>query len=278
VADEKFERFVTVQVLRTCLREFIAKTPANFFNRAVQLEFKLNPIKRSSSGDFLALAQRAIPLILVRNRRARRYVLRLRPDGSARVTIPRGGSIAEARQFAERNVAWIERAFERLSASPSRPERWSVGTEVYFRGERIRIEPGVNGESGLIRLGSETIQIADPTADLRQPIGNHLWRLAAAELPPRVFAYASAHLLTVRRVMVRNQRSRWGSCSPQGTVSLNWRLIQAPPFVRDYLILHELMHLREMNHSRRFWRHVQRVCPNYETAERWLKQHASLLR
>jgi len=84
--------------------------------------------------------------------------------------------------------------------------------------------------------------------------------------------------LDVRRVSVRNQRTRWGSCSRRGTISLNWRLLQAPPSVRDYIILHELMHLREMNHSPRFWRQVESVCPDFLQAERWLKQNSRLLR
>jgi predicted metal-dependent hydrolase len=78
--------------------------------------------------------------------------------------------------------------------------------------------------------------------------------------------------------MVRNQRSRWGSCSPRGTISLNWRLIQAPPNVRDYIILHELCHLRQMNHSDRFWREVASVCPDYQRAELWLKRNGDLLK
>jgi predicted metal-dependent hydrolase len=82
----------------------------------------------------------------------------------------------------------------------------------------------------------------------------------------------------VRRISIRNQRSRWGSCSRRGTISLNWRLIQAPPAVRDYLILHELAHFREMNHSQRFWREVARLCPQFAEAERWLNQHSDLLR
>jgi predicted metal-dependent hydrolase len=82
----------------------------------------------------------------------------------------------------------------------------------------------------------------------------------------------------VRRVTVRNQRSRWGSCSRRGTISLNWKLIQAPPFVRDYIILHELMHLRQMNHSARFWREVENVCPEYQVAGKWLKQNSGLLK
>jgi hypothetical protein len=104
-----------------------------------------------------------------------------------------------------------------------------------------------------------------------------LWKLAAQELPVHVRALAAAHQSPVFRVCVRNQKSRWGSCSRKGTVSLNWRLIQTPDFVRDYIILHELMHLRQMNHSPRFWAEVERVCPDYESAERWLKQNANLL-
>ena len=89
---------------------------------------------------------------------------------------------------------------------------------------------------------------------------------------------ANRHQLLVRRVCVRNQKSRWGSCSRHGTICLNWRLLQAPESVRDYLILHELAHLKEMNHSRRFWSEVARMCPDYRQAEAWLKKNAGLLR
>jgi predicted metal-dependent hydrolase len=153
-----------------------------------------------------------------------------------------------------------------------------VGTEILFRGEPVKLEAGVNGESGMIRFGTEVARVPHAAADLRPVIEKLLRRLAAKELPPRVLEFAALHQSPVRRVTVRNQRSRWDSCSRRGTISLNWRLIQAPPFVRDYLILHELSHLREMNHSARFWREVERVCPDYETAERWLKQHLALLK
>ena len=94
----------------------------------------------------------------------------------------------------------------------------------------------------------------------------------------KVFLHAQQHGLKVQRIVVRNQKSRWGSCSPRGTISLNWRLIQAPEFVSIYMILHELMHLKKMNHSPKFWREVEAVCPSFREAERWLKQHSSLLR
>jgi predicted metal-dependent hydrolase len=226
----------------------------------------------------MVVCGREIALAVVRNHRARRYLLRLLPDGSVRLTIPRRGSVIEGRRFAERNAEWLGRQLERLPAHPLRPKQWLVGTEILFRGEPVKIEAGVNGENSMIRFGGEAVKATGHGADLRPAIERHLWRLAAKELPPRVLQYAALHQLPVRRISVRNQRSRWGSCSRRGTISLNWRLIQTPAFVRDYILIHEIMHLREMNHSSRFWREVERACPNYEIAERWLKQHSSLLK
>jgi predicted metal-dependent hydrolase len=244
----------------------------------VQLQFILNPFRRPPTGDFLTVGQRRVALAVVPNRRARRYILRLAADGSARVTVPRGGSATQARRFAERQIPWLERQLQRLAAQPPRAKSWLLGSEILFRGELVKIEPAGNGGSGAIRFGDQLLKAPDQTADLRPAIEHHLRKLAARELPPKVLEYAALHQLAVRRVTVRNQRSRWGSCSRRGAVSLNWRLIQAPASVRDYIVLHELMHLRQMNHSSRFWREVERVCPDYTIAERWLKTHADLIR
>jgi predicted metal-dependent hydrolase len=226
----------------------------------------------------LSAGPQTLPLLMVRNPRARRYLLRLRPDGTARVTIPRGGSPAAARQFVERHAAWLEREWQRLQARPRSPISWQIGTEILLRGNTVRIEAGANSDVGIIRLGDEAVRLAQPAADLRPAIEGHLRQRAARELPARVLELAARHGLTVNRVTVRSQKSRWGSCSRRGTISLNWRLIQTPAFVSDYICLHELMHLRQMNHSPRFWREVERVCPDYRLAERWLKEHPGLLR
>jgi predicted metal-dependent hydrolase len=97
-----------------------------------------------------------------------------------------------------------------------------------------------------------------------------LRRRAAEELPPALRVLAADHGVTVTRVSIRDQRSRWGACSSRGSITLNWRLVLVPPFVRDYVMVHELMHRRELNHSRRFWRHVAAACPRYQEARRWL--------
>ncbi len=239
---------------------------------------KARPLAPAATTEWLIVGTRQIRLLLVGNRRARRYVLRLRPDEVARVTIPRGGSVMEARKFAKRNMAWLAKQLLRRRAAPPASRMWLAGSDILFQGQPVRLETGVNGESSLLRFGGQELHVKDPGSDLRPEVESHLWGLAIRELPPRVFVLASQHQLQVRRVSVRNQKSRWGSCSKRGTICLNWRLLQAPESVRDYLILHELAHLKEMNHSSRFWKEVARICPDYKQAEEWLKQHADLLR
>jgi predicted metal-dependent hydrolase len=254
------------------------KISRDSFTCRMVFDFIWKQSKPDVNEDEMVVRGRQIPLAVIRNHRARRYLLRLLPDGSVRLTIPRGGSVIEGRRFAERNTEWLGRQLERLLAHPVKPKQWLVGMEILFRGETVKIEAGASDESGMIRFGGEAVKVKDHGTDMRPAIEGHLRRLAAKELPPRVLEFATLHQLPVRRISVRNQRSRWGSCSRRGTISLNWRLIQTPAFVRDYILIHEIMHLREMNHSSRFWLEVERACPDYETAERWLKQHSSMLK
>jgi hypothetical protein len=93
---------------------------------------------------------------------------------------------------------------------------------------------------------------------------------AKHELPPRLMELAARHGLTVSRVSIRNQRWRWGSCSRNGHICLNWRLVTMPESVRDYVLIHELMHLKRMDHSPKFWQLVAAACPDYRDARRWL--------
>ena len=238
-------------------------------------DFILKQTKLNLGENVLIVRGRQVPLAMIRNHRARRYLLKLCPDGSVRLTIPRRGSIIEGRRFAERNTDWLARQLEKLSANPVKPGQWLIETEIFFRGELVRIEPDADGS---IRFSTERLNVSDAQSDLRPAIQNHLRNLASEELPPRVLELAALHGVNVSRVSVRNQKSRWGSCSRRGTISLNWRLIQSPGFVRDYIILHELAHRRQMNHSEKFWQEVERLYPDYSQAERWLKQHSNLLR
>lgn len=101
---------------------------------------------------------------------------------------------------------------------------------------------------------------------------------ARRELPARLLQLAAQHGLDVSGVSIRNQRSRWGSCGRDGHISLNWRLVLMPPSVRDYVLIHELMHLRRMDHSDRYWALVADACPDYRGARRWLRANGPSLR
>ncbi len=225
--------------------------------------------------DTVQIGTRSVPLLFVHNPKARRYLLRLRPDGVARVTVPRSGSISTAKDFLARNIGWLEHQIQKLESQPKTSNEWKLGTEIYFRGERVKIEIETAGQ---IRFGPEFLTLRNVSVDLRPAIQKHLRKLAQQELPVKVMELAALHGIKISRVSVRNQKSRWGSCSRRGTISLNWRLIQTPDFVRDYIILHELAHRRQMNHSDQFWLEVERLCPDYLTAERWLKTQRLVLR
>jgi predicted metal-dependent hydrolase len=213
-----------------------------------------------------------IPLRIVRSPRARRYLLRLDHDGAARLVIPRRGSQAEAMRFLERSRAWLERRVAAWRSRQNLRQPWNDGTLFLFHGELVRL----NVESDLfgttLSFANESLRGVPPTKDYRAAIQAHLRRIAERELPPRTRELAQLHGIAIGRVTVRAQKTRWGSCSARGTISLNWRLIHAPPFVQDYLIIHELMHRRQMNHSARYWKLVAEAFPRWREAESWLKK------
>ncbi len=224
-------------------------------------------------------------LVFQRSWRARHYRLTLRRDGVAVATIPARGTEREALRFIEQQRDWLERARARQSKRPRIAEVWTLGTHVLWRGalEEIRkavdvipLEYGIEPRPSVC-LAADVFRVPRLDGDLRPTLEAHFARRAKVELPARAWELAAETGMDVKQVSVRNQRSRWGSCSVAGTISLNWRLVQTPDFVRDYIIYHELAHLREMNHSDRFWQQVERICPQWREAEHWLKRNGSLL-
>jgi len=216
-------------------------------------------------------------VILVRSARARTYRLTLRRDGVAQVTVPQRGSEREAREFLEQHRDWLARARARQSRRPKPTEYWSVGTPVLWRGEMTEIRVAVADDRPRVCLAADVFPVPSLDGDLRAVLEAQFARRARIELPARTWELAAETESDVKHVTVRNQRSRWGSCSAGGTISLNWWLVQTPDSVRDYIIYHELMHLREMNHSDRFWQRVAEVCTWWRDAERWLKRNGSLV-
>jgi len=229
------------------------------------------------SGLFLDMNSTRVPVSFRESLRARHYAIYIHRDGTVSVTVPRRGSLKGAQRFLESRSAWIARTLQRLQNQPAAPKFWHAGSEVLCRGKHVPIRAETRDNHLALYLENEFCGLAENGENFRPVIEQWLRKRACAELPRRVQELSAQHQSPVCRVTVRDQRSRWGSRSRRGTISLNWRLVQLPDEVRDYIILHELMHAREMNHSRRFWAHVANVCPAYQEHERWLKTHGPIL-
>ena len=220
----------------------------------------------------------AAPIVFRHNPRAKRYRLFVDRQGQGRVTIPKRGSRKKAERFAAENHEWLLQQLEKHHVRKPQAA-WRLGSDVLLRGIPTQLAAGSSDSNLSLRLGAETINgpaTLDDEPDLRSVVEGHLRKMAVQELPLRVCELAALHKLAVQKISIRNQRSRWGSCYRRGPIYMNLRLIQVPPEVCDYIILHELMHLREMNHSGKFWNCVAEVCPDYRQREGWLRQHAFL--
>jgi predicted metal-dependent hydrolase len=214
---------------------------------------------------------------LRRHRQARRYTLRIHAATREVVlTMPPRGHIKEAKDFAQKHGGWIAARLGRLpEATPFAP-----GMIVPLRGvpHRIVHRRGARGTVWTEMCdGDRLLCVAGEAPHLDRRISDFLKREAKRDLETASRRYADKIGVRIKRVSVRDQSSRWGSCSTNGALSFSWRLIFAPSFVLDYLAAHEVCHLVEMNHAPRFWRLVERLYPDWQRAKAWLDAHGTQL-
>jgi predicted metal-dependent hydrolase len=213
---------------------------------------------------------------LRRHAQARRYTLRVQAATRRVVlTMPLRGSVKEARAFAERNGGWIAARLKRLPhAIP-----FADGLELPLRGVPHRVVHRAARGTVWTEPGDDMplLCVAGDRKHLARRVRDFLKREARRDLEAASRRYAAQLGAAVRRVAVRDQVSRWGSCTAAGVLSYSWRLILTPPYVLDYLAAHEVAHLVEMNHSRRFWRVVAAICPDWQRAKSWLTAHGNAL-
>jgi predicted metal-dependent hydrolase len=188
--------------------------------------------------------------------------------------MPPRGSIKQAREFAQKHGGWIAVRLRRLpDAVP-----FEHGILLPLRGVDHRIDHR-KGQRGTVWIepgdGEPRLCVAGATPHVSRRVRDYLKREAKRDLETASRAAAQVLGVAIGRVSVRDQSSRWGSCSSTGVLSYSWRLILAPEFVLDYLAAHEVAHLIEMNHSRRFWRLVEKICPDMGRAKAWLDAHGA---
>lgn len=213
---------------------------------------------------------------LVVNPRARRVSVRIDPTRrQAIATAPSKRHLKHAAQFAAERAGWIAHELARLPQGVL----LAPGALAPLRGVAHKLVYEHGRASPRVQAGDPPLLIAPaPDAALFEPRLLRFFKdQARNDLIERVAVHA--HTLGVRptRLQVKELRSRWGSCSVDGVMSFSWRLILAPPFVLDYLAAHETAHLKEMNHSRRFWALVRRCTPSFESGRAWLHEHGCAL-
>jgi predicted metal-dependent hydrolase len=210
--------------------------------------------------------------------RANRYSLRLPPGGGDPVlTLPPYGRFADALAFVHAHRPWLA---DRLARRPEIVP-FAAGSLIPFRGVETRIVQRPTPLRGATHIaagpdGPELIVFG--TADhVARRVHDFLKREARKDLEAAVALHAGRLQVTPGPVRLKDTRSRWGSCTAKGELSFSWRIIMAPPHVLDYLAAHEVAHIRELNHSARFWRHVRDTCPAMNEGQAWLKRHGARL-
>ena len=184
---------------------------------------------------------------LRKNQRARRYSLRIaNSTGAISLTVPRGGTIRDAEQFAIEHEGWMRKHLQRKLPTVV-PE---FGGRILVDGEYARIEHGT-GRS--VRMEDGVLYVPGSPEQLAGKLRGFFKALARERLVPASERYAAAVGRSFKSVSLRDTRSRWGSCSSSGNLMYSWRLMMAPRIVQDYVAAHEACHLVEMNHSARYW-------------------------
>ena len=227
------------------------------------------PKKRDTRQELLKIDGRLLPIKVRLNPRARRMIVKVNPaNGEITVTAPTRSGANAALAFANREHAWIAGQLAKaLVAVPMLP-----GATIPYRGVPHRIESAARGPAPVWRDG-EAIFVRGQAGHAPRRLLDFLKVQAREVLAERALHHAAALGVKPSRITVRDTLSRWGSCSSTRSLSFSWRLILAPEFVLDYVVAHEVAHLREMNHSARFWAHVRTLVPDLEKPQAWLKSH-----
>jgi len=213
------------------------------------------------------------PVEVRRHPGARRLTLRVsRTRRAIIVTLPEQCDIGEAGTFLHRNIAWVR---ERLDNLPV-PVPFHDGVFVPLRGEAHRVVFSKKNASGapvecIAEADYPEVRVAGSHEHAPRRLKDWLAAEAKRDLCKRVSWHARRLALKPKRIAVRDQSSRWGSCSTTGVLSFSWRLILAPERILDYVAAHEVAHLREMNHGPRFWALVRQSMPDMDEAKRWLQ-------
>jgi predicted metal-dependent hydrolase len=219
--------------------------------------------------DFLQVGEEMLPLVIRRHQRARRICLRYNPTSHAiSLTLPRHTRVGDGLMFLMQKSEWL---VETLRDMPTK-KQIKPGVVIPLQGKRVRIKHDADLRRAYI-IRDDVLYVSGARDDFAENVTKALRDIASRTLSTIALRYAHRIGRRINRISVRDTRSRWGSCSSTARLSFSYRLIFAPKEVMEYVVAHEVAHLRHMNHSQAFWNCVESICPDHEPAKDWLKLH-----
>ena len=233
--------------------------------------------KKKTNSVHVAIGGRSVPVEISRHPRARRYTLRIdRARAAVRLTVPPAADLKAGLRFVERKSDWIA---ARLDDLPNLV-RFGPNVTIPVRGRPHRIV-ATKARRGVVTVdrssGEDQLVVPGDPDHVARRVRDWLKSEARRDLEPAVFDFASKLDVRPSSIRIRDTKSRWGSCSSTGGLSFSWRLILAPRNVLDYVAAHEVAHLRELNHSKRFWDIVYRLYPDADGPREWLRREGPAL-
>jgi hypothetical protein len=235
----------------------------------------------------IILGQQKIHYSVQKSQRARYARLKISPQDGLQVIIPAGAEV-DIEEFIRKNAGWIIKHHRRIEQEKRQvPQRvYQSGDVFLYLGEnrRLNIESKPRGKLTTVMADPQAIYVRvgadgkpnDP-AFIRAALESWYRAQAKVYIEARVAELAKQFGFQYERVTIKGQSTRWGSCSTKNNLNFNWKLMMTPPAAIDYVIIHELCHLREMNHSKKFWKLVARYCPDYKTWIKWFKLNSANL-
>ncbi|MFZ5633520.1 MAG: M48 family metallopeptidase [Bacillota bacterium] len=226
----------------------------------------------------LVLAGRAVDYTVRVSGRAKNLRLEVDAESGLQVVVPERFNAAGLEAVLRRKQGWILDKldhFARLTES-RRLLRRQGGGRVLYRGREHQVEIKTGTGPASVQADGEKLVVTVPGGAEGQAgavLEQWLRRMARLVIKQRLEALSRRLNLAFHRVFIRDQKTRWGSCSRRKNLNFNWRLVMAPPPVLDYIVVHELMHLVEPNHSTRFWALVEEVCPDYKAHRAWIRKN-----
>ena len=214
---------------------------------------------------------------IIRTKR-KSIALIVEPDGRLVVRAPMRISDADIKHLVKQKERWIREKQKQVKdkSAQSKPKVYMDGEEFLYLGKSYQLKIVADLNPALVL--SRKFYLSRRALPKAESVFTEWYReRARAVISKRVKLYAARHGFTYRKIRITSARTRWGSCSSMGNLNFTWRLVMAPPEVIDYVVVHELAHLRVNNHSKEFWKQVERIMPDYKQRLKWLKKNGRKL-